>query len=254
MTKVFGDSYSYFYDQVYKDKNYKKEAAALSEIFRKSGRNVDTILDLGCGTGNYSFPLVKNGFQVTGVDISADMLNKAKEKRSNPSAPDFILGDVRNVRLNRKFDAIIMMFAVLGYQIENKDIVSSLTTARIHLDKGSLFLFDVWYGPGVLYNKPSERIKLISPAKDEKIIRIASGNLDINKNICTVKYDFLFIRKKKLVDEIREEHKMRYFFPKEIEFFLENTGFELIRIGRFPQIEEAPDVTDWNFFIEAKAV
>ena len=53
-----------------------------------------------------------------------------------------------------------MMFAVLGYQHTNADVLDALATARAHLDVGGLFAFDVWYGPAVLSERPSERVKV----------------------------------------------------------------------------------------------
>ena len=64
-----------------------------------------------------------------------------------------------------KFDAALMMFAVLGYQVENDDVLAALRTARRHLEPGGLFIFDVWYGPAVLHQRPSERVKII-PGRD----------------------------------------------------------------------------------------
>lgn len=256
MKDSFGNTYSSLYDQIYQDKDYQKETISITDIFRKSKKKVRTVLDMGCGTGNYSFPLQEKGFFVTGVDISEGMLKKAKAKIKVNSKinPVFMKGDVRSVRLKQKFDAVIMMFAVLGYQLENKDVESTLKTVRLHLDKGGIFLFDVWFGPGVLRSRPSERIKMIIPQKDEKIIRIASGDLDVMQNTCTVNYDLMFIKEEKVISETSEHHKMRYFFPRELEYFLEKTGFQLLRMGKFPQIDEAPVESEWNFFIEAEAI
>jgi hypothetical protein len=51
-----------------------------------------------------------------------------------------------------------MMFAVLGYQGENDDVLAALKTAHRHARPGGLFLFDVWYGPAVLHERPSQRV------------------------------------------------------------------------------------------------
>jgi len=53
------------------------------------------------------------------------------------------------------------MFAVMGYQIANEDIMSAFKTASKHLEKNGLFIFDAWFGPAVLSQKPSERFKVI---------------------------------------------------------------------------------------------
>ena len=58
----------------------------------------------------------------------------------------------------RHGDATVMMFAVLGYFPGNSDVQAALDSARRHLRPGGLFFCDMWYGPAVLSQRPSERI------------------------------------------------------------------------------------------------
>ena len=80
-----------------------------------------------------------------------------------------------------------MMFAVLGYQVGNADLQAALATARRHLQPGGLFFCDFWYGPAVLAERPSERVKVIDTS-DGQIIRVATGELDARHDVCTVRY------------------------------------------------------------------
>ena len=118
-----------------------------------------------------------------------DDRDRATEGRELPSEqrPEFVTGDIREVRLEQTFDAVLMMFAVLGYQHTNAEVLDALATARAHLDVGGLFAFDVWYGPAVLSERPSERVKVIETA-GQRIIRVASGSLDSRNHLCTVDY------------------------------------------------------------------
>lgn len=63
----------------------------------------ERILDLGCGTGDLSYEISKSGAMVTGMDASAEMVAKAREKY--PSIP-FNMGDGETFRTNEKYDAI----------------------------------------------------------------------------------------------------------------------------------------------------
>ena len=54
--------------------------------------------------------------------------------------------------------------------------------------------------------------------------------------------------------ETEESHKMRYFFPLELELFLKCAGFKLIRLGAFPEFDRDPDETTWNVLGVARAV
>src|SRR5262249_4766932 len=144
----------------------------------------------GCGTGNHAFPVSARGYEVVGVERSPDMLAQARKRLSENGANGrlrFEEGDIRTVDLRRQFDAALMMFAVLGYQLENDDVLAALRNARRHLAPGGLFIFDVWYGPAVLRQRPSERLKVI-PSETGKILRVASGALDTARHTCAVRF------------------------------------------------------------------
>jgi predicted TPR repeat methyltransferase len=79
--QVFGQVYANQYDFLYSDKDYEGECDLLEEISRRYGDgSVCTILDLGCGTGIHAIRLARRGYEVTGVDRSAEMLAKAERK------------------------------------------------------------------------------------------------------------------------------------------------------------------------------
>lgn len=256
MSDVFGAGYAGAYDDLYRDKDYAAECERIREVFRRDGSgDVRTVLDLGCGTGGHLVRLARMGYDVAGVDRAADMLDRAREKaRALPPGrrAEFHAGDVRTVDLGRRFDAVLMMFAVLGYQTENADVLAALSTARRHLEPGGLFLCDVWYGPAVLREKPSARLKVV-PTRRGKILRAASGELDARRHVCTVHYDLWELEDGRLVAETRESHRMRYFFPRELEFYLECAGFAPPRLEAFPGPAREPDETTWNVLAVAKA-
>lgn len=244
---MFG-KYADFYDALYKDKDYAGECDAIEEIFGKySKKKISSILDLGCGTGNHAFILHNRGYKIVGVDRSEAMLANAKKKLAkldNKKSIRFEKGDIRSWQTREKFDAVVMMFAVLGYQLEDEDIQQAFQTVRHHLKKDGLFIFDVWYGPAVLSQRPSKRTKTIDTKKG-KISRIAYSELDTSKNICSVHY---------AIGKLKEVHKMRYFSPQEITVFLKKSRLELLKLGRFPNWRQKPDKTTWNIFCIARAV
>jgi SAM-dependent methyltransferase len=256
MNDVFGSAYSHAYDALYRDKDYLAECDLITSLFQKYGDgSIERILDQGCGTGNHAIPLAQQGYQVVGVERSATMLAHARDKAATTATKTpvvFHQGDIRSVDLGQRFDAVLMMFAVLGYQAENTDVRAALRTARRHLRPEGLFIFDVWYGPAVLRERPSQRIKVI-PTADGKILRVASGELDSLRQLCTVHYLLWQISKGQCVAETQESHAMRFFFPRELELFLQGEHFELLRLGAFPEIHRDPDDTTWNILAVARA-
>jgi SAM-dependent methyltransferase len=256
---VFSRRYADQYDLLYGDKDYEAECDLLERVFTLYGDSpVHTILDLGCGTGNHAIPLAVRGYQVTGVDRSAEMLAHAQGKvqtgldLATANRLAVAQGDVRSVDLGRQFDVVLMMFAVLGYQLTNQDVLAALGTVQKHLKPGGLFVCDVWYGPAVLAIRPSERVKVI-PTEEGKLIRVASGILDIYQHLCEVRYRLWRLSRSQVVSEAEESHQMRYFFPQELSLFLNQAQMDLVNIRAFEGLDIAPSENTWNVLVIGKS-
>ena len=239
--------YAKYYDLIYKDKDYEKEVDFIENIFWKN--KPKKILEVGCGTGNYTKILLKRGYEVTAIDISEDMLKIARGK----CACKFIEGDIRSVSINDKFDACIAMFAVMGYITKNSDITKALNNIRKHLKPNGIFIFDVWNGLAVMRFLPEHRIKEVENDK-VRIIRFAIPNLKSFDHICEVNYKLLILNKvDNTFKEINEKHIIRFYFPQEIKYYLENTGFEVLKICPFLGLNGKVDENIWNIAVIARA-
>lgn len=226
------DQYSSYYDLLYRDKDYAGEAAYVYQLIKRFTPACQNLLELGCGTGRHAQLLSEHGLQVTGVEISRTMLCQAQARvqKMNESTGNgaftALLGDARTIRTNRKFDSVISLFHVVSYQTTNDDVLAIFTTAAEHLNSQGTFIFDVWYGPAVLDEKPIVRVKRM---EDEEIavIRIAQPSLYSSLNRVDVQYTILVKDKtNQETCEFSETHRMRYFFQTEIELLAKLTGFE----------------------------
>jgi SAM-dependent methyltransferase len=257
MDEVFGQAYAESYDILYHNKDYKAECDLIENIVKTYGDgSAHSILDLGCGTGNHAIPLSQRFYEVIGVDRSDAMLAHARRKAAeglNNKSVTFIQGDLRSIDLGRSFDVALIMFAVLGYQLENADVLSALRTARRHLRPGGLLIFDVWYGPAVLHQRPSQQVKVI-PTAEGQVLRVASGEINVQRHLCTVDYRLWRIKGERLVEETKESHKVRFFFLPELSLFMESAKFTPLRVGAFPRFDQDPDETTWNILVVARAV
>ncbi|MBU2578331.1 class I SAM-dependent methyltransferase [Patescibacteria group bacterium] len=250
---VFGKEYVENYDYIYQDKDYKKECDFIEKIFTKQSKKVKKVLDLGCGTGGHALILAKRGYRIIGIDRAEYMLKIAQRKAKNTNCCiDFIKGDITNIDLNEKFDAVISMFAVMGYQTTNSAIENVCKIAKKHLSTGGIFLFDCWYGPAVLVEKPCIRVKEISLNKDEKIIRFTEPILNILDHTVETRFKVLKIKNSCLVSETNESHFMRFLFPQEIKYFLEVAGFKKIEFCPFLELEKPLTEHDWNMAVIAR--
>lgn len=227
---VFHD-YARYYDLLYKDKDYPGETDYIAALIQRHGPEARSLLELGSGTGIHASLLAEKGFSVHGIERSPEMLVRsqalAQEREAIRDRLTFSAGDIRTVRLERRFDAVLSLFHVISYQTTHADVAAAFATARHHLTNGGLFLFDVWYGPAVLTEKPTIRIKRMA---DDRIAvtRLAEPVLHPNENLVDVHYHvFVRDRATDTVQELQETHVMRYFFKPEIELIADASGFEV---------------------------
>lgn len=253
MSVPFGELYAQTYDDVYRAKDYETECDLLERVWSKyAPAPICSVLDLGCGTGNHALVLARRGYQVVGVDRSPEMLVQARQKARSADPTTFVLGDVRAVRLGRKFDAVAILFAVLGYQTTNEEVLAALRTAREHVSPGGILVFDVWYGPAVLHERPEQRITVVDTV-DGQLLRVTGATVDVSHHLSRVTYRLWRIARDHVVAETEEEHVMRFFFPLELELMLDNCGFDLLRLGAFPEIDVDPGESSWNVAAVARA-
>ena len=225
------NEYALYYDAFYGDKNYREEVETVCKLInRNTKKEVKTILSMGCGTGRHDSEFNNCGYTVKGIDISEKMISVAKKTipKQGGEGLSFDVGDVRCYRDGVKYDTCVSLFHVMSYQNGNQDIIDAMRTAYEELEEGGLFVFDVWYGPGVLSYKPEVRIKEVSFG-DYTYIRHATPVIYPDRNVVDVNYDVLVLNNTSdNVERFKETHSMRYFFTPEIEFYLNSVGFELL--------------------------
>jgi SAM-dependent methyltransferase len=240
---VFNE-YSSYYNLLYRDKDYDGEVEYICSLIDKHKPGAHKILDLGCGTGQHARRLKACGFFVHGVDQSSDMLEVANEYAENGRL-SFTCSDIRSVKLNQSFDIVLSLFHVMSYLTENKDLEAAFSAAYGHLESGGVFIFDCWYGPAVLTDRPVVRVKRLED-DDIEVVRIAEPVLHANASVVDVNYHVI-IRDKSTgaVKELRETHPMRYLFKPEIELMLEHAGFKLEDCFEY-MTENEPGYDTWN--------
>ncbi len=225
--------YARYYDLLYQDKDYDAESEYVHSLLQRFAPGATSILELGCGTGLHAVRLADKGYTVHGIDISRDMLSIATDRIKN--APQtthkrlsFDTGDIRVYRSMTRYDAVISLFHVISYQTSNHDLQAAFETTKLHLRKKGVFIFDCWYGPAVLTDRPKKRIKQLE--NDELCIkRTAVPTMHSNDNIVDVHYDISITSKHSgNTDNFEELHRVRYLFMPEIRLMLAASGFELI--------------------------
>ncbi len=246
------EEYAHVYDVLYREKDYESECDFLEEAFsRFSFGPVRSVLDLGCGTGGHAFPLSRRGYGVEAVDLSQGMLNLASAK-AGAERIKFHAGDLRSLDLGKHFDAVIAMFSVICYMNSNEDLLRALRSARKHLAKGGILLFEAWFGPAVFAELPTDRIR-VAHSDHGRIIRLAHPEIDPVRQVVNVHFTILEIRENKVVRESEEIHVVRPLFWQEVAMAGPQAGLEVIRVCPFMKLDEEVTLKTWNVLFIARA-
>lgn len=150
------DDLAHLWPLISPPEGYAEEARHWRQAIRDGlGPGRHRILELGVGGGNNLSHLTSD-FDATAVDVSEKML--ANSRRLNPGV-EHHLGDMRSVRLDRTFDAVLIHDAI-GYLLTEDDLRATFTTAREHLTPGGLFvtapdwLRETFVGPRLTQHGP----------------------------------------------------------------------------------------------------
>jgi SAM-dependent methyltransferase len=255
VTDVFNEDYASAYDVMYADKNNAAECDAVLQLVERFGDGkISRILDLGCGTGRHAVEFAARGFDVTGVDLSEAMLNRARKRPyGGGGALNYVQGDARTHRSAQPFDAVLMNFNVLGYMNSNDDLVAALATARANLREGGVFVADFWYGPAVIADPPGERLREIV-AGDSKFLRYSRGIHEAEQQRIRISIRVIELKGDRVRADSAEVHGMRYFFPLEIDLALRSGGFRVAALTGYPDIDQPVSARNWLAALAAVAV
>jgi SAM-dependent methyltransferase len=130
-------TFAAFYDAVMGDRS--EEVSYFRSLIDKHHRSPRTVLELACGTGAVLEQL-RDDFEVTGVDLSAPMLELARAKV--PTAR-FVQADMTRIALPDRFDVILCVFDSINHLLEFRAWEALFDRAREHVAPGGLFLFDM---------------------------------------------------------------------------------------------------------------
>ena len=189
------------------------------------------VLDLACGTGQFSYRLRQRGMAVTAVDHSPEMLAVAEERaRSKGLDITFICQDMRELELPYTYDLVLCLCDSLNYLLEVEDLALALENGAGVLKPGGHFIFDVntAYKLTTIYGNHTYAAIWV-------ILRI-SGKMSISLTpSCAIWTWFLCLRRRKeeeegpfLFEKLSESHVERAYPPELIRELIMGAGLELL--------------------------
>jgi len=214
-----------------------------------SKRENGNILELCCGTGRLTLPLAKEGFTITGVDISETMLHQAKQKAAEMDTPvRFIQADIRSFELPDLYDIIFIPFNSIHHLYTNRDFFDALIRVRKHLKKDGLFLFDC-FNPGIRYIVQAEghqqTIADYSTRDGRKVVIKQTMSYESATQVNRIKWHYYINGEFDSVQNM----DMRMFYPQELDAYLAFYGFRVLhKFGGFGE-EPFEDESDKQIFV-----
>ena len=239
-----------FYDQFNKEElNYSAWADFIERCFdRFLTARPELVLDLACGTGTMTRELAGRGYDMIGVDASADMLSEAYSN-SNGERILYLNQDMRSFELYGTVGAVVCCLDSLNYLVGDGDLEKTFATVHNYLDPDGLFIFDV-NTPFKFENIYADNAYVL---EDDGVYCGWQNFYDKNTGICDFYLSLFEEQKNGAYIRSDEHHRERCYAENEIKKALADNRFELC--GIFSDYELSPAKGDdhrWFFVAKAK--
>ena len=220
--------------------DYIEESEWFANIIKNYSKiPVKMLLHLGCGGGHNDHTL-KKYFEITSVDVSEEMLKLARNL--NPDVT-YLHGDMRTIRLEKYFDAVII-FDSINYMTTIEDLRAAFSTAFLHLKPGGIFLT---YAEETKEEFEQNKTVMSKKKKDDIEIILVDNSYDPNQSDTSFESTFVYLIRqgKKLKVEV-DRHVLGLFSLNDWIKLLEEFKFEVKHMKfRFSNMKE--DEYDSNF-------
>ena len=234
------------YDRLTNDVDYAAVVDFYRQILEREGLCPRTCVDLACGTGSVSVLLAQQGLEVTGVDMSEDMLTVAFDKACGlDQPPRFLCQKLQELRLPRGVDLAVCALDSLDYVTDPDDCAEAIRRVYKALNPGGIFIFDV--------NTP-EKLRAMDGQvwldEDDDVYCVWRGEFDESANICSYGMD-LFQRQGDVWLRSFEEHREYAYSRQQLTDFLKAAGFTHIEVYA-DRVFEAPREGEQRIYFKAR--
>ena len=234
------------YDRLTNDVDYAATVDFYEQILAREGVKPRTCVDLACGTGSVTAILARRGYQVTGVDMSEEMLTEAAMKTMDmENPPVFSCQLLQQLRLPRAVDMAVCALDSLDYITDPADCAEAIRRAYRALNPGGIFIFDV-NTPGKLRAMDGQ----VFLDEDDDVFCVWRGEFDEDTNICSYGMD-LFQRQGKVWHRSFEEHREYAYSQAQLTGFLKAAGFTHIEVYA-DRLFEAPREGEQRIYFKAR--
>lgn len=221
----FSAPMAHFYDLLNDGANYAAERdLVVSQLPDGAVRG----LDLGCGTGSLVL-LLSEDYEMTGVDLSEEMLSAADEKAfSAHRRARFICQDITRLSLGQTFDFCICFHDTLNYVLKTEELSHVFSRVFEHLNDGGVFLFDL---------SRKERFETEYAANCEVLERdglfcVWEREYHKERGLCDFAFHFFEEGADGRYERSAEYERQRVYSPRTVERLCAQAGFEVQRVAQ----------------------
>lgn len=154
---------AYVYDALMENAPYDKWLTVTETLFKRAKNPIQSVLDIGCGTGQMTLRLAEAGYQTVGVDVSEEMLTFAESRAHEKQLQvQWIHQDVQQLEGLSAFDAAISYCDVMNYITSEKGLESAFHNVYNSLKKDGVFIFDVHATAHVHHNLTNQTFAAVT--------------------------------------------------------------------------------------------
>jgi SAM-dependent methyltransferase len=218
VANTFQGLHARHYDLIYATKPYADEARFVHDLL---GGAPGRLLDVACGSGRHARELAKLGWEVTGVDYSADLLEHAHGFQAHQQ-------DMRELDVpGEPFDAVTCLFDSIGYPQEDEGVVAALAGMRRHLAPGGRVAVEFLHAPALLANADPVRVRRFELPDGGTLVRISETKL--RDSVMHVSYEVIELRPDGSYERETEPQSNRFFAVEEMRGLMELAGLGAVR-------------------------
>lgn len=215
------------YDALTADVDHEAWADYLEKHFSRCPIPIRTVLDLACGTGEMTCLLARRGYEMIGVDLSAEMLMVASEKARGLTGvipPMFLQQPMEELDLYGTIDACVCCLDSVNYVTRPELLARAFRRVHLFLMPGGLFIFDV--------NTPEKLRGLDGQVfldETEDAYCVWRAEYSPRRRICTYAMDVFRHTGGDLWERGTELHEEYAYEPQQLEEMLRQAGFGHIK-------------------------
>ena len=217
--------FAHIYDRLMEDIDYCGWMEFIKHKLIEYDKKPLEVLEMACGTGNFTKYLCKEGYNVTAFDLSEDMLSIAYNKLDSYRSIQLLKQDMVNYKIGKEFDMVISVCDSINYITDYSELIKTFDNVYSHLRPEGVFIFDV----NSHYKLKNIIGNNIFVEDQDDVFYVWENEYDEKINICEF-YITFFVKVQGLYKRFNEVHVEKAYTSLEIENALRKSGFRVIEV------------------------